>query len=879
MSYVIPSVLVYQDLENSGGVLNSTPDLEACIVGPAYNKLEYVPGSISSQIKTAALSAVSTTGTISANSTSLEVLSTVGISVDDEIIVAGAGASGGDLKTSVVELSGNVVTVSTAASTSVTSAPVTKTGKLSNVNVDNEFSLPGQLPGQVIESSSVKVWVNNARVETLETGMRSAAGSNVLTMDAPVGATASITTGGSVATLNTVIGLSVGDQISIAGAGAAAANLVATVEFIDGLDVTITPAAVLSVTDAVVTKVLPANLNSSTNTLRVEPGDQIVVAYVNNASVAKTFTTNVRSVITSSGQNGTIASISMVDMAPADMSLIVTGNTTESSADVVLQDIAGFNVGDHVTVDGGATGGADLNAVITAVNVGTSTITLDEAVAATILGTNVYRLGRTSVSVLKTYNNQEIPLVKPISAGLNVDTSVVGTEGKVTIKTGPELVYGKLISGDIYIGYRALRTDLSNRVLTIEDANDLVGQLGTVSEDNPLALGIQVALANTIGRIRAIAVPSNDLSGYLNALDTAEGERVYALVPLTQDTAIVAAFKTHAEQMSTPENAAWRVAIVNTAIPSTQNIGPYSSGFVNANSGNNSITVISGKYTFTADNATFISDGVTPGDILHITQASPSTGIGAAKILEVVSNQQLVLDVSATATGVSYYVSRNLTKTQSAQAVAAQAKELGSNRAWLIQPDTVGVSVNGVVKYLPGYYLCCGLAGMVAGFPVQQGFTNIGVAGISDLKKSNYYFSKTNLNSMAEAGVCLFVQETQGGIPYCRHELTTDVTVLEYREMLKVKNWDYLSYFYYDKLKGFIGKWNITLDTINVIRQTLIASSELVKSKKLPRIGSPLLSYKIRKLEQNKYNKDHLDCELVIEIVSPLNYLNLHLVI
>jgi len=291
------------------------------------------------------------------------------------------------------------------------------------------------------------------------------------------------------------------------------------------------------------------------------------------------------------------------------------------------------------------------------------------------------------------------------------------------------------------------------------------------------------------------------------------------------------------------------------------------------------VDIRSWKWFLTNNNSTFITDGVAAGDTVYFTAATPNGQVGGHKVLEVVSNQQLVLQTTTLSTGVSFYISRSMSKTQSAAAVAAASTTFGSRRVWHIQPDIVGVTIDGVVKFLPGYYLCCGLAGMGAGFPVQQGFTNIGVAGISDLQHSNFYFSKAELNAMAEAGTCLFVQDTQGGIPYVRHELTTDMTVLEYREILIVKNWDFLSYYYYDRLKGFIGSWNITPDTLNTVRQTLVASSELMKTKKLPKIGAPLLSYKINKLEQNQYNKDNVDVELQVGLVYPLNYLSLYLII
>lgn len=874
MAYIKPAPLIYQDLVNSGGVLNSTPDLEACIIGPVYNKLEYIPGSVPSQVKTAAYATSSTTGAISATSVALTVVSTAGFLVGDSILVIGAGDSSGSLQATITDITGNVITLDTAAGTTVTEASVTKAAKIVDSTIANTFKIPGAKPGQVIEPSSIKVWLNNSRVETLVTSAEGYYTDNTVSV-LSLSTTGTISSGSNSLTVAAVTGFVKGDYVTVAGAGVAGATLTAKITDITGSVLTVTPAASTAVTSQAVTKAAVSNVNSVTNTLRAEPGDTVVLSYVNTSAVAKVVTSQIKSLVTSSGQNGNVSSIDLVDMLPSDLSVQTTGSIPSGSPTLTVASATGISTGKKVLVRGAGTAGADLVASVTGVS-GTS-ITLDINAGTTVASSQVIVFGNVAVSIRKTYNDQQLPLTKPISGGANYDTSNAGTLATVQVNAAPELSYGPVISGDVYMGYRALRTDLSNRVLTINDVNDLEGQLGEISDDNPLALAIQIALANTTGRIRAIAVDSNDLTGYLAALEVAEGERLYYLCPLTQDLTIITAFKAHVSQLSTPEGAAWRVAIVNSEIPTEQDIGPWSADFVNSNSGNNAITLVAGKYVLTASNATFLSDGATPGDILHITAATPSGAIGSYEIQEVVSNQQVVITASTTATAVSYYVTRALSKTQSAQAVAATSRNLGLNRVWHIMPDIVGVSVGGVTKYLPGYYLCAGLAGMGAGFPVQQGFTNIGVAGIVDLKNSNFFFKKTDLDAMAEAGTCLFVQDSQDGIPYVRHELTTDVTVLEYREMLVVKNWDFLSYFYYDKLKGFIGSWNITPDTINTIRQVLEASSTLVKSKKLPKIGAPLLSATIQKLEQDSSNKDTLVVVLQISVVYPLNYLQLHL--
>lgn len=452
------------------------------------------------------------------------------------------------------------------------------------------------------------------------------------------------------------------------------------------------------------------------------------------------------------------------------------------------------------------------------------------------------------------------------------------------------------------VGYRALRTDKSQNILTVTSA-DRESVLGIATEDNPLSLAAAAALSNTLTSVKVLSLASDTETGYEAALDILTGDRtVYALVPLSQSSSIISMFKTHALQMSVPVEAGWRTALVNTKIPENR----YWAGTLTTNGScyvKQTRTGSSPNYvyrTFIVDpDIDFLATGVVPTDIVEIptftlgvsdtlpTGTVDADFIGTWEVSAVIDSNTVevlptgsytyTVTASSQSNGqfIPYKGYRTMTKDEQAAYVAAVSTQLNASRAWNIQPDLVTINIEGVdVPNLPGYYLAAAHAGMVAGFPVQQGFTNIGVAGISDLQHSNNYFNKDQLNTMAEAGTCLYVQAVQGGIPFCRHALTTDVSVLEYREQLKVKNWDFLSYFYYDKLKSFIGSWNITTDTLQIIRTTLIAASELLKSQVLPRIGAPLLSYQILVLEQNKVNKDRISVKLRLEIVSPANYID-----
>lgn len=732
MSYVVPSVLVYQQLASNAGVANVTPDLDACIIGPCYNVISYVADSTESLTQSAALS------------------------------------SPGGSAASIV-----------------------------NNAINNIVYLGSTKVGQVVDTSSISLYVNSSLVETKVMYMTGAASSNELTFSTYTGS-GNVTAGSNVlSSVSNAAELNVGDIVNVNGAGAAASILTSTVTEVSGTDVTIADNVVTNAAATAITRTSFNNLNLNSSTLRVEPGDQVVITYSTN-----TFNTTVLSL---TGTGNTLTGIKTVDVMPSGI-------------------IAPF-----------------------------------------------------TVSIRKTYNNLSVPL--SYSSHTNYSTGSVATDGSVTIFPLPKTQYGTVVSGTVHIGYKALRGDLSGSVLDINNVSDQEGVLGEATDENPLALAVNLALANTVGRIKAVAVSTDDLSGYLEALDLIENQKVYAIVPLTQEIDILTSVQQHVEQMSTPENASWRIAIVNTEIPSVQYIGQYNPDLVNANSGNNTIANVSGTYVLNSSNSQFISDGVVPGDTVKITShAVAAQTVTTLTVQSVISNQQVVVNATLGLSAVNFYIQRTLTRTQQADIIAANSETFKSSRVVHVQPDLVGVTVNGVTKYLPGYYLCAAISGLVSGLPAQQSLTNVGLAGVVDLMHSNRYFTRAQLSTISAAGTLLLVQEAAGTIPYIRHSLTTDMTVLQYREMQQVKNIDYLSYFFYDILKGFPGRYNITTDTLQILRTTLVAGAKLLQGKKLPKIGPPLLDYQIKTLAQDSVNKDTVIVEMPVTMPTVMNYVTLYLI-
>jgi hypothetical protein len=880
MAYIAPSVLVYQQLSSAAGTTTSTPDLPACIVGPAYNVIAYDPTSATSLLNSSATSAVTGTGSMALGSTSLVLTNPAAFEVGDTLYVVGAGSAGVTLTTVVMAVNGLTLTVGTAALTAVTNAPITKAAVIVDPSITNPFNLPNQRVGQDVDLTSIGVYLNNAVTRTLETVFSGQAGTTELDVFYPsvtgtMAASATIVT----AVVGTA-GLAVGDTVSVAGAGASGAALVATVSAVSVVNDTITLSApaTTAVTAAVITKQAVPNVNSATSTLNVQPGAVLTLNYTNTSGVAKTFTTTAASV---TNITSPLTSVFTVDQLPADFSASTTVPTATAAATTVTPaSVVGFAAGQTVILRGAGAGGSDLTTTI--VSIATGVVTLANAVVTSVTNAAFVNLGTALVYVKQTFNNQLLSMTNADST-VNYDTSDVITEGIINIHPYPRIAYGTVLSASVNIAYRALRTDLSGAMLNIAGETDAQGQLGDLTDANPLGLGVSLALQganSSTGGVNAFAVPSNDSTGFVTALEALENQSVYALALLTQDMSIIDAVQAHVDQMSTPENAAWRIAFVNTAIPTSQNVGPWSSTLVNANNGNNSITLVNGDYILTASNATFSSDGVVPGDTIVVTAGSGTPSpVGNLTVLEVLSNQQVQVAATGIATAVSYYVSRTLSKAQKATAVAAVSSSLADRRMYHVQPDTVGVSINGVTKMVPGYYAACVLAGMVSGYVPQQGFTNMTVPGIETLANSNFYFTKAQLNTMAAAGTLLLIQDSQTSSPYVRHQLSTQLDTINDKELSRVKNIDYLSYFYQNQLKGFIGKYNITTESLQTLSVSINAGSGFLIGQTVDKIGAPLLSATITSLAQSTTNVDQVICTLSVSIGTPMNNILLYLVV
>lgn len=479
------------------------------------------------------------------------------------------------------------------------------------------------------------------------------------------------------------------------------------------------------------------------------------------------------------------------------------------------------------------------------------------------------------ISISKSVPTTEAPTVNfyrevadyelEVGTALTVDT-VAGTFSvtpqTIDVAGASMLVY----SAKLYFGYRALRQDLST-INTIANMDELRGVLGKAVPENPLGMAVAVTLANTTTPVKAIGVDSEDVAGYTAAKDRLETvDDVYSVVPLTQESEILGIFKQHAEQMSLPIEGKWRICIGSTKLQTVQ-------------------TLQEGTAVATEDSlsrlrilqdsaATFLSSQVDSGDTITVTDGETE----AVLTVEAAISEDMVAvttDMSlALGSSYAYTITRTLDKTEQAKAVGAVSNAFGSSRFIHVWPDTCFVDGN----ELPGYYLACSVAGMTGGLPSHQGFTRISIAGIGGLKHANEYFNATQLDIIADGGTFIFVQESLSAPPAVRHQLTTDMSTIEFRELSFVKNFDYVSIICRGVLDRYLGRYNITPSTLATLETAIRGTMESLKLSSLPRIGSPVLGYEIVSVAQLEDIRDRVEMYVEVDFPYVLNTIGLHLI-
>lgn len=464
---------------------------------------------------------------------------------------------------------------------------------------------------------------------------------------------------------------------------------------------------------------------------------------------------------------------------------------------------------------------------------------------------------------------------------------ITANEDAVTIKKDVKVstavtdTAAQVVSATVYLSYRALRRDIANDFLTITSQSNAEAKIGSVNINNPMSVATSlIASAVSDMSYRILPIETDDANGYRQALDIlSTNEDIYVIVPLTNDKDVISAYASHCTTLSEPEKSKWRIMYASQEMPSTKVMVEINDGQLVKGSTDTEC------YIKDTANGMFVTNNARVTDFVDIYNASNSYQY-SLQIIEVLNESVVTCSTTkwmrtsegyseledkvtvASQEAVKYEVVRVLDTQGVADAISGIAESFKNKRLRLVYPDTIMLNINSVSEMVPSYYLCVTLGAMRAGYPPHQGFSTIGLSGISRVLRANNMFSDDQLADMAGNGVFWVVQDTPEELPYVLYQTTTDNTQLETAEDSCVAVVDYASRYLKINLKNVLGRYNVNTISVNYVKTVINSVLDDMTSTSYQYIGPILTGAELLKVETEG---DKIKPTVHIEIPYPVN--------
>jgi len=486
---------------------------------------------------------------------------------------------------------------------------------------------------------------------------------------------------------------------------------------------------------------------------------------------------------------------------------------------------------------------------------------------AAILGVNVSVNDQTGgYTVLEVTDQNTLVLSDPLVGESNVAYSI-------TASSVPQ--------GTVLMSYVATRSDGVGTYYEFQGLEEAENLLGLAVPENPLGMAASIAVGNNDRVIGATMVASDTTTAHQRALDLLESREVYAMCPLTENPVIHQLYQQHVGLMSQADRKKERIALISAEIKDELEYQDTSS--TGAIVGN----------TFSDVNAEFVTNEVPVGSYIEL-DGTPSSilvdgqSVDKVRILSVVSETEVEIVGSADSpvSGLSYVVnSGQLSRAQQARAIALYAASFNDRRVVLVEPDELQTAVSrenvltgltsSVSEWVEGFYGAVAVGGLVSSLSASQPLTTLPIAGFSDIRKSNNYFSDTQLATIRGGGVLMLEQATPSAPLTIQHQLTTAVNAIQTRELSIVKAVDFSAKYIRQRLGPLVGRNNITDSFIKQsVRPTIFAIiTDLIQTGIIGK-GTSIL-----KIVQSETQPDTIEITINFEVLYPANYINVTLLI
>lgn len=446
------------------------------------------------------------------------------------------------------------------------------------------------------------------------------------------------------------------------------------------------------------------------------------------------------------------------------------------------------------------------------------------------------------------------------------------------------VMYGKM-----YVEYREWLPALVNEIGGIADISDIDDIPGPLDPDNPLKWAVSKAVANCNGTgVRYTAINDPDsLSDWTDALGLGtERSDLYSLVPLSTNRDVIDLFVAHVNAMSSPSRGKWRKvfvqlvaepleALITAALTSDLDVALATIADDPDTSGSQ-YTIV----TIDGTNTGFLEAGVQSGDLLYTNFSIDSVGAPiydqfvVDEVINETSLRLLTGPDAAVTVAQKFEVHHPRSKTELVTQLGEQAGTYGNRRVCAVWPDTIGSAG----RTYAGFHVCAALAGLAGGVVPHQHLTNIQISGFDDLTRTTKLFNASQLDDLAAYGVWIVTQDVDGNI-ISRDALTSDMSSLQAKTEMVVRNVDSISFVMRGRLVGYIGRSNVVPSALDQIRIDLVSAIEFLRSNGYTaRLGSQLIDADIIELRQHLTQRDRVVIAIALNIPFPMNVIELHLI-
>lgn len=461
--------------------------------------------------------------------------------------------------------------------------------------------------------------------------------------------------------------------------------------------------------------------------------------------------------------------------------------------------------------------------------------------------------------------------------GTDEDIYIDGTDTKFT-GAGTEKfnMWDPQIENEIVSDFRAVRTEelgVVKRITSDSDITTAWSRDENIDVHNELAWMAATTRAAAGGKvIYGVNVDASDpdLAGkYAEAFEALKIYDVYSHAIGSTNPGVNAIVGAYVDQQAEPYQGHERIAILS-----------YDQDNIFAQGENTGAITAAGLLTLTDTDFDPIAAGVTVGDEIDIFD---DDGV-YVETINVVSTPdplfptKIYTDYDGDAIGGSDHTFKFKSGRAADQAIKIGAIEYGNRRNKAIWPGYFYANIGDDQMLLPPYYIAADIAGRDGRIIVSQSFTNMNFTpyGMSNLiMDTNFKFSKAELDTIGAGGIDIMIQDASLSQSIkSRHDLTSNMDAIEYREWSITKQADVCSKTYRSAVSPYVGKFNITDDLLR-----FVSTICTIVSQKLTKTPGIVADAKVTSIKRDEVIADKINIYITITVFVAGNYYDIELLI